>query len=178
MPPGLLALAGLRVHLASSQSARLTRLLPLARPGGQPVNVARFPSAPFLIADRCRSLLRRQLADERPRYFGCFLSVVIDEEAAARCVLKFDANRQGVARDLVGFADRGMRFQKCDTVFKLNFERVTPREVTSVAKPAELRCAEWHLQSIPRFHAVTGRPLDDGEFAALGQRESHLQSRR
>ncbi len=31
--------------------------------------------------------------------------------------------------------------------FELNFEGVTPREVTSIAKPTELHCAKWPLQS-------------------------------
>ncbi len=62
----------------------------------------------------------------------------MDEEAIARCALKFDANRQSLARDLVGFADRGMRFQKCDTVFELNFERVAPREIPRIPKPTDL----------------------------------------
>ncbi len=71
-----------------------------------------------------------------------------------------------------------MGLEEREAVFELHLEGVARSKIARVAKPAELRCAEWHLQSIPRFHAVTDTPLDDGEFAALGQLVSRRRSHR
>ncbi len=63
-----------------------------------------------------------------------------------------------------------MCFQKRDAVFELDLEGVTPREVTRIAQPAELRCPEWRLKSIQRDARLTilSRSLRPTRLKALG----------
>ena len=70
----------------------------------------------------------------------------MDEEAAARLGLEFDANRQSVAPDFVCFADRLMCLQKCDAVLELDFECISPGGVASIPQAAELCGAEGYLE--------------------------------
>src|SRR3990172_1431907 len=76
--------------------------------------------------------LRRQFPDKSPRDFGGLAVVVVDEEAGPTPILNLQVVELCPRRDLVGLADRGVRFENAEAVLEFHVKGVLPAQVADV----------------------------------------------
>src|SRR5438552_1919837 len=95
--------------------------------------------------ERRRLLLGRQFADESPRNFGGLPVVVVNEETRLTPVFDLKVVEFRLRRNLVGFADSGVRLKDAEAVLEFHVKRVLPTEVADVLDFRELRSGERHF---------------------------------